>query len=314
MIALSLLALGGCHVFDVVEIVCAANEPCARGDGGDADTDTDADTDADTDVDTDTGPVVLPSRGWVISGLATGGGRVIVFNSDAAQVAAWTDIDDANGPVAYDPVTGAAVLAYDGALYQLSADGTMKRAADPFPDALSVAFADNRAYVATGAGITTWFADDDTTDSVPFETTPLAGLVAVGLGPAGSVYASDTDGGAPDFYQWSVGSLPTSLYRDYDSSAARARIVFAGPEDAPYTCSEAGAIYAVSALAEGSSRPVVYYSGELTDVSACAYDPGDASWLIFSPTAGVVRLDAQSRSEVVLAPGSSYSFVRGAFY
>ena len=70
----------------------------------------------------------------------------------------------------------------------------------------------------------------------------------------------------------------------------------------------------MQSLAEDVSRPVAYYAGGLTDVSACAYDPGDASWLMFSPSVGVVRLDAQSRAEIVFEPTTSYTFVRASFY
>ncbi|MDP2310505.1 MAG: hypothetical protein Q8P18_31090 [Pseudomonadota bacterium] len=311
MIPLS-LALAGCHVFDVVEIVCASDEACAEP-PADADTDTDADTDADTDTDTDT-DIVAPTSGWVISGANSSGSRVLVFNALGVQVAAWTELGDAAGPVAFDPAIGAAFLAADDALYRLSADGALKVARAEYPGVLDIAFADGFVYAATGDGVVTWNASDDTAEVAAFDA-PVSGLVGVGRAPGASIYATDTDGGSPDLYQWSVGGgAPVVLHTDFDVSAARATIVFAGPDDQPYTCSAAGAFYSVADLAAGGSRHVAYYEGGLTDVSACAFDRGDGTWLLFSPSAGVIRLDMQSRAKVVLEPSSSYDLIRGGFY
>ncbi len=311
MILLS-LALAGCHVFEAVEIDCASDEPCARprDTDADADTDTDADTDADTDVDT--GPVVGPSVGWVVSGESTAGNRVLAFSPSGGTLAAWTGLGENAGPVAYDPDTGEAYLGAGGVVWRLQADGTVSSSTAAFPYALDLAVHDGEVYVATGDNLVAWNVAGDTTTSA--FSAAKAGLVALGVSPDGGVYASDTDGGAPDLYRWVAGGTPTSLYADYDETASRARIVFPGPDGTPYGCSEAGAIYPIAALAEGSSRAVAFYNGGLTDVSACAYDPANETWLIFSPSVGVVRLDAQSRAEVVFEPVSSYTLVRASFY
>jgi len=309
------LALGGCHVFEVVEIECASDEACARRDtDADTDTDTDADTDADTDTDTDTGSVVNPTRGWVLSGLSNSGlGGVVAFDPTGGVIGQWSGAAGIAGPVAYDIATDSAYLAYDGALYQLKRDGEEKRAGTAFPDVLSLAVTDGVVYMATGDGLSSWNSANEVVTSARFDYA-LTGLVGVGVASAGSVFATDTNGGAPDLYEWSAGGTPAAVATDFDGSAARARIVFAGPEGAAYTCSAAGAFYAVADLVAGSSRPVAVYSGGLTDVSACAYDPGDSTWLLFSPSAGVIRLDAQNRAEIVFAPDSSTTLVRGGFY
>ncbi len=316
MIPLS-LALAGCHVFQVVQIDCASDEACAQPADVDVDTDTDADTDADTDTDTDTdtAPVVHPTRGFVISAISsTSGSRVGVFDPQGEQIAQWTTtLDGAAGPVAYDPVSASAVLAAGGTLIHLSAPDVVTRASIAYPDVLGLAYADGLAFVATGNGIATWDVESDTGETAPFEA-PVEGLTGITVQADGSVYATDTDGGAPDVYEWTVGAAPSVRYSDFDESGARARIVFVGPDEAPYTCSAAGAFYAVADLAAGNARTVAYYSAGLTDVSACAYDPGDGSWLLFSPAAGVIRLDAQSRATVLLGSSSSYTLVRGGFY
>jgi hypothetical protein len=308
------LALGGCHVFEVVEIECAAGELCARGRGRDTDGDADTDADTDTDTDSDTGPVVNPTRGWVLSGISSAGsGAVFAFDPTGAVLAQWSDLWAVAGPVAFDPASDSAFLAYDSALYQLKSDGEQKRALIAFPDVLSLAAADGVVYMATGNGLTSWSSTDEVVTTATFDPA-VTGLVGVGVGVGGAVYATDTNSGAPDLYEWSAGGAPTVVAADFDGSAARARIVFAGPDGVAYTCSAAGAFYAVADLVAGSSRPVAVYSGGLTDVSACAYDPGDATWLLFSPTAGVIRLDAQNRAETVFAPDSSTTLVRGGFF
>ena len=313
MILLSLLA--GCHVFEVVAIDCASDEPCARpakDRATDTDTAVDTDTDTDSGTDTDTGPVVRPTVGWVVSGSSGGGNRVVAFSPAGGTVAAWTDLGDAEGPVAYDPVTGNAVVAAGGQLVLLGVGGGVLRAVDGYPYVRDVATRDNIVYVAAGDNLIAYDGIAETRN-VAFTTT-VTGLAAVSLGPDGLVYASDTDAGAPDLYTWDGAASPAAVHTDYDTSGARAQIVFAGPDGAPHTCSSAGAVYAVASLASGSSRPVAFYSGGLTDVSACAYDPGDETWLLFSPAVGVIRLDAQSRAEVVFEPVSSYTLVRASFY
>ena len=305
------LSLVGCHVFEAVEIQCASDEACAQADT-DTDTDADTDTDTDADTDTDTGPLFAPTRGWVLSGASSGGNRVVVMNPVGETVAAWTDLGDAAGPVGFDIASGDAVLAYASTLYHLDQAGGVSVATGSFPDTLDLTFVQGVAYMANGANVVAWDSASDSTDTA--FASSLRGVSGVGASTTANVYITDTDGGSPDLYQWSSGAEPTTLYTDFDGNSARARIVFAGPADAPHTCSTAGAIYAVSGLAEGNSRPLAYYSGGLTDVSACAYDPGDETWLLFSPTVGVIRLDAQSRSEIVFAPTSSYTLVRGSFY
>jgi hypothetical protein len=309
-VILSSLVLVGCHVFDAVDIVCAGNEPCAHPHHGDTDTDVDADTDTDTDIDT--GPVVAPLRGWVISLQGTPNDRVGVYGPHGETVAAWTDLGDSSGPVAYDPTTQTGVLASGRQLFLLGADGTTTAASPTFPDTAAVAFDGATAYAVDGANLLTWSVADDT--STEAFSTALSGLVAVALGPSGSVYASDTDGGSPDLYQWFPGDSPVPLYADFDVSAARARVLFTGPADEAYACSAAGAFYRIADLASGSSTPVVFYAGGLTDVSACAYDPGDETWLLFSPSAGVIRVDAQGRGDVVFEPPASYTLVRANFF
>jgi hypothetical protein len=204
------------------------------------------------------------------------------------------------------------VLASDDSLVYLLANGGYSVSEPDYPYVADVAYIGPEAYVATGDNLHAWNASTEAT-STAFDA-DLAGLLAVAAGPDGSVYASDTDGGSPDLYQWTLGSTPTRLYSDFDVSTARARILFPGPRDLPYSCSTAGAIYNVADLADGSSAPVVFYAGGLTDVSACAYDPGDETWLLFSASTGVVRMDAQGRGQVVMAPEGSFTFVRASFY
>lgn len=297
-----LLALAGCHLFEVVDIVCAADEACADA----------ADTDLDTDIDTDTR---LPSLGWVISGApASGVHRILAFDATGTQIGGWPDLGTATGPVAFDPVTGSAYLAYDGGLYQLDSDGMMVRSSGTFLDTVAIDVADGIVYAATGGGLGTWDIANDIAGEAPFAER-LSGLSGVGVAADGSVYLSDTDGGAPDLYRWSIGGpAPTLLYTDFDGSSARARIVFPGPDDEPHTCSGAGAFYAVADLAEGNTRPIVSYAGGLTDVNACAFDPQNDTWLLFSPSGGVVRIDSANNAETMVEPSTSYTLKRAGFF
>jgi hypothetical protein len=312
-----LLPLLGCHVFETVAIDCASDEPCARPKDADADTDTDADTDADTDTDTDTdadtGPLVEPSMGWAISGEAGGGNRVMVYGPDGVTLAAWTSLGDLAGAVAYDPAAGVAYVGNADGLYRLAADGSVGQGPTEIRDVRDVAAADSGVYAAVGTNVVAWrpstgsyeFAVDESESDAVSALAPRAG---------GGVLVLDTTGGSPDVYRWTVGSSVARLAEDFDDSASRALVVFAGPDDAPHTCSAAGGVYSVERLAAGEARPVAYYSGGLTDVSACAYDPGDGSWLLFSPSVGVIRMDADSRAEVAFAVPTSYTPVRASFF
>jgi hypothetical protein len=307
LISLS-LALVGCHVFEVVEIDCASDEPCARK----PDADTDTDTDADTDTDVDTGPLVAPTRGWVISGRSSAGNGVLAFSAEGEPGHAWTGLGSLEGPVAYDPASDTAVIGSGGQLHVLGADDSVRTASTTFAEVLDLSWVGDTVFVATRDNLVAW---DPSADSAQ-EAFPdgLEGVVAVGRGPEDTVYATDTGDAAPDLYQWGNDGTPTLLYQDFDQNDARAGVVFAGPDDSPHVCSSAGAIYAVRNLVEGVSRPLAYYDSGLTDVSACGYDPGDGSWLLFSPSAGVIRLDAQSRGQVVYSPGGTFTLVRASFF
>ena len=301
----SLLSLSGCHVFEVVDIPCASDEKCAHI-GGDPDTDTDADTDIDTDVDT--GPIVGPSLGWIVSGTAASGDRVVAYDAAGSTLAAWTDLDGA-GPVAYDSATGEAVLLTDTATTRLLADGTAAASDQAFTDARDVAFRDGTMLVTTSTNL---YAYDGTTLETAFEE-PLTSLRGMALATDYAV-AVDGDNETPDLYKWALGRDPIALYSDFDATDARVDTVFLGPDEEPYVCSSVGAIYKVSELDGGSDRPVAFYTGGATDISACAFDPGDDSWLLFSPALGVIRMDAQSRAEVVFEPPTAYTMVRAAFF
>lgn len=310
----TLLPLLGCHVFSTAAIDCFAGQPCAGGGDTDPDTAIDTGDSGDTaDSADDTAVVIEPSRSFLVSATGSRGERAYAFGPVGETLAIWKDFGGVSGPLAYDAASGLGLMVGDGVLWWLYLDQETPTGTDlGVQDVLDVAVIGGMGWVATSDNVG-WVDPAVGTPTLAYATS-VDQVGAMAPKPGGGVYLTLIQGGVPSLYEWSGTGEPTLVTDAFDTTGARARILFVGPDDEPYTCSSAGGIYRVADLAAGTATPVVYYDGGLTDVSDCGWDAGDATWLVFSPTAGAVRIDAQGRGEVVVSAPDGFTLVRGNFF
>ncbi len=311
---MTLLVLAACHVFEVVDIPCTAGMACAEADADtDADSDTDTDTDSDTDVDTDdTAPIVVSSVGFVVSLTSSSSSLVRVYSPDGPLVTQWDGFGSVTGAVGYDHASGNAYVVDSTGGAWLAADGATSAApnvGDVAPIAAEVTGEGVWVVSATDIAFGAW-GDSTLAPIIQYDEPVILGAVRA---PDGGVWYTRQDG-AIDLLRIGSDGVVDVVADDFDTSRGRARIVFAGPEGSPFVCTNVGAAYAVAELVAGRAAPTVYYAGGLTDVSACGYDPGDDTFLFFSPSAGIVRTDRFGRGQVVVPVPAGSTFVRANFF
>ena len=127
-------------------------------------------------------------------------------------------------------------------------------------------------------------------------------------------FFSDVSEGGPDLWMLPPGEEAELVAKDYDTSATRSANVFVGPDDRPYACGNTGGIYSVDDLIAGKVRAVASLEGGVDDVESCAFDPGDESWLSYSPTRGVFRVSAAGATTQVLELSEGYTYDRVYWY
>lgn len=290
-----ILLLAACHLFANPRVECAAGEACLDDSGPD-----------------DSAPVLgPPSVGLVVSAVQDDRGRVRRFNAKGQQVKEWAGFSGA-GPVAFDPVTGGAVVVQGGTLVHLPAEGAAEAFALATEAAQDLVFRDGVAWIAA-------------TDRV-LGFGPASGferVVADGLGDATAVeiaetlvWFTDTGDGRPDLYAADLTTYAVDhLATDFDGVTSRGRNLFLGPGEEPWACSRVGAMYRIADLAEGRTVPGAWLDLGADDVTDCAYDPSDESWLAFSPSLGAWSLEADGTLEELVAPPSDgTAFVRAGFH
>lgn len=308
-----LYPLLGCHVFETVAIDCVRGMPCATGGGGDVDTavDTDTDTGADSGGGPDTAPVVAPSRRAIVSVTGDRGDRVYAYDADGTTMYIWKDYGGGTGPVDFEPAESIGALAAGGSVHWLVPDQAPLTVAfaEPVED---VAVAGRKAWLVTKDNV--WMLETGTSDAVAVLELPADEVGAVAVNPAGGVWFTSIMGGVPSLHAISADGELSTVHEGFDTTGARARILFAGPDGEPYACSSAGGVYRVADVAAGVHTPVVYYDDGLNDVTECGWDDGDDTWLIFSKTKGVVRVDAQGRGTVALQAPEEFTLARGNFF
>ena len=308
MSSLSFLFLAGCHVFESALVECTSDMPCAVPD------DTAVDT-ADSGVDTaDTGPTGTPSVGWVTS-MAGGGNSVVrVFDPVTGEVAQeWTGFGEYSGAAYYEPESQAAVLVAVNYVIQLKADGNVGTIGEgPASEAYDVTHLGPYMLAAYRGGLAELSADYSHNEDV-LPAGSLAEIRFVGGNRNIAYYVDPTDGG-PDLWSIDPSGLTKLVLQDYDTSLTRATNIFVGPDDKPFGCSTAGAIYDVGALADGNTHPYAYYDDGLTDVADCAWDAGNKTFLLYSPTRGVLRVDLYGHGTWVFAPSAGYEYARVYWY
>lgn len=305
--SLSFLCLIGCHVFESIEVDCTSGSPCASV--GDADTDTDTDSDSDTD----TAPVGDPTVGWVTSMSSTEKGIVRVFDPATGEVTTEWITDPVSGSPYYEPATGLGLLVVLGGVYQLAEDGSTAVVSDgPTNENYDLTHLGHHMLATFLGGIAELSADLSYSEQ-PIPQGTFAEIKYAG-GNARIAYFVDATEGGPDLWQLDTAGSYVLVAADYDTSAKRATNVFVGPEDAPFACSSVGAIYAISDLQLGETDPKLFAVSDLTDVQDCAWDAGSASFLMYSPTVGVYRVDLRGRAELIFTPSAGYTFGRVAWY
>lgn len=286
--------LSGCHVFQTLDIPCVAGEPCAA-------------------AGEDSGPTGSgePVTGWILS-YDTPDQTAIVENHgpDGATLDAWNFPHTYAGPVTWSIEAKAGLSLDGGHVYDLRPGEDPVYRADVIG---GLAPAD-----AERVGDYAWFALGDNVYASNFDV--WFKLFDAGLSRAdhlaragGSLYVTAETEAGVDLFAVDVDALTWQPVHQ-DLNGPRARNVFAGPEDAAYACSAAGAIYALDALAGGSPDTVAFYGGALSDVVDCGYDPGDGRYLLFSPSAGVLKIDARGNGEVLTALPAGYAGSRANFY
>ncbi|MBM4369292.1 MAG: hypothetical protein FJ102_23975 [Deltaproteobacteria bacterium] len=314
MFALSLAPLLGCHVLEEYSVECTSDMPCAKAGDTDPDADTDTDTDSDTDTDTDTGPPPEPSVGWVVSLVGGTTGRVRVYDPSTREVTyEWAGFGTYGGTAYYNPSTGAGVLFSDDEIVFLGADGTTSTYGGGLSGSrYDVSRLGRYGILALQGGVIRFDESFSVLELMIVygtfgNTLPVGGNANVG-------YLADVASGGPDLYTLQPSGSYELTYTDYDSSTQRGANVFVGPGDAPFGCSSGGGIYEVDDLMVGSRDPYLSYDGEVTDVSECAYDPQSDQFLLFSPTAGVIRVDPDGTGKQVFSPPNGYTLHNVYFY
>lgn len=291
-----LLSMIACHLFTPLEITCVEGMACA---------DDSASTDSAMD---DTAGGGTPLLGMVVSVGTAGGTSVQVLDPSGARVDTRGGFGNAAGPVAADPASGRVIVASDTAILwndgatapQSVATTSPTLALDLLGDAARILEATtlHTVNLGTTAAPTSVAMPPDEFAASMATAADGAALVTT-FSDAAHLYGSD-------------GATLTERTRGYDASVLRTRVVAWGPDDAPCLCTAVGAVYSIDALArEDAPAPLVYADLGMQDVSACAWDPGDGSWLLFSPTTGFVRADATGRATVLAAPGANETYFHG---
>ncbi|MEN9786912.1 MAG: hypothetical protein RLZZ299_2176 [Pseudomonadota bacterium] len=334
-----LLALLGCHLFTPISITCVAGMTCAQ-DSGDTATAIDTGT-ADT-AGSDTGAadtaaaVATVGMAWLGTDAAgTAVGRT--FSADGTPRADTVpaspvpsgpfDVDLAGGTwlfamtSASGPATAVAAYTANGlgawvTLPDDDGDGTVE-------PALQIELVDGIGYVLTRAAVYRFDPADGTGGRVtvgPLLSQDVPVGFAVDVRGRVRVVTRNASTGALVVYTFSPASgngyTNTGYVPQANNGAARA--VAIGPDEAPYVCETDGTVR--PALGDGSvlSTPVV--SGvrlegnePVTDVTACAWDAGDASWRLFSPTHGFLHAMGGAASVLVAPDATMASLSAGAF-
>ncbi len=305
LVALSLLSLLACHVFESAEVNCTSDEPCAKRGGKDT---------ADTDTgDTGEEPGV-PIVGWVTSMTGAERGIVRAFSpADGAIVAEWKDLGVYVGAPWFNPVTGNGILVGVEAIHLLHAGGNAEQTeGGTGTDRFDVSHLGDKMVVALSGGVVS--VDEEARqpeELVPYGT--LGDIAYLG-GNSRVVFFTDLGDGGPDLWMIEGDSEAQLVQADYDTSATRGSNVFVGPEDRPYACSMTGGVYSVDDLIAGKVRAVATLEGGLTDINSCAWDPGDGSWLMYSPTEGVYRVSAAGVTTQVHELSAGYTYDRVYWY
>ncbi len=340
-----LLSLLGCHLFTPITIECVAGMTCARdsaGDDGDSGViDTAGDDTGGGTVDTAT---VAPSVGMAWYGVdAAGSATWRTFGPDGTPrtdgvPTLRTGADyTAAGPFDVDPVAGDWVVAmrdsYGAADVVAAYSPTGLGAWVTLPDddgdgtiepAMQVELAGGLGYVLTRAAIYRFdpadgtgtlvtvgkFLEQDVPVSFAVDSTGQVHAVARNVGSGALVVLK---------YRPATGTGYMPGGYDVQPNNGAARAVAVGPDDRLHVCETDGTVR--PAVGDGTTlaAPVVDTvrldgNDVVVDVVACAWDPGDASWRLFSPSRGFLHARGDAARVLVARDATMTSVASGAFF
>jgi hypothetical protein len=340
-----LLPLLGCHLFTPITIECVAGMTCARdsavddGDSGVIDT-AGGDTGGGT-VDTATVALTVGMAWYGVD--AAGSATWRTFGPDGTPrtdgvptLRAGADYAPA-GPFDVDPATGDWVFAMRGpsgaaevvAAYSPTGLGAWVALPDDDGDgtiepAMQVELAGGQGYVLTRAAVYRFdpadgtgaivtvgkFLDQDVPVSFGVDSTGQVHAVARNVGSGALVVLKYTPG---------TGTRYTNTGYDVQPNNGAARAVAVGPDDRLYVCETDGTVRLAAGDGTSLAVPVVDTvrldgNDVVGDVSACAWDDGDASWRLFSPTRGFLHARGDSAYVLVARDATMTSVASGAFF
>ena len=336
-----LLALLGCHLFSPINITCVAGMTCdTHSDtGGDTGGDSGAvDTGGDSGTGTGDTAAATPTVGmaWLgtdAAGMAAGN----TFDADGTQRADAIPVAPTPGPFDVDVATGTwlftmstasgpgtAVAAYSslglGAWVALPDDGSDGSVVP----AQQVELVGGDGYVLTGAAVYRFDPADGTGAYVTvgrFLTLDVP--LALAVDTSGEVWAvtRNRSSGKLVVYAFSpatVGGYTNTAYSEQPANGA-ARALALGPDGAPHVCETDGTVR--PAIGDGTTLPSPVVNAVrladnevVTDVTACAWDPGDASWRLFSATRGFLHASGDAAYVLVARDATMTPLAAGAFF
>lgn len=293
--------LAACHLFSPEPTIdCVRGMPCAKpGDSGSG----------------DSGDTVTPGPaaelGFAVSLSGGASSRIRRYDPQGVKLNEWTGFTD-GGQTAWDDTLREGIFVSPSGVWLLAGDGTNSKKSGAAGTLNDVAWFNGKILYSASSDLGA--VDPATFDVTTIESDASEYTSLVVQGDLARALRLQT---SPDVFNINTSFEGKLAQADYDSSTALSTALALGPGAANYVCSSAGAVYATADLDDGDTgsvpAPSVVYPGALNDLSACAYDPGDESWLFGSPTLGVVRLSSAGVATTLYSPEAAYDIADIAF-
>jgi hypothetical protein len=257
----------------------------------------------------------------------------VVDAAEGVVLEASTDASHDPGPVAFDDA-GSRLFYYDNAtrFLHVLANGTDSPVMGYAPDigvtsivAVDLEAMDGQLYLLAPDAL---YRLDTANSSFVTVAYPGSFLDARSVFPTPDGQANVLDrgemGGYPDLWRVDLSSGGTTYaFTNFDDGQGRASHGFLGPDDAPWVCSVLGATYAVADLNGGAREPAVLPDAAdveilvgsplLDDVSDCEWDEAAARFVMASPSAGILGIDAWNSVDPIVPPQAGETPFAAAF-